>query len=198
MTLADGSRVWLNAGSSITYPVAFNGESRTVELKGEGYFDVAKDAGKPFKVKTGSVEVEVLGTQFNINAYNDEPIIKTTLVQGSVRVSTGNQQQKLLPGQQAQVNENKQLKLLKQSDMEVELAWKNNEFNFKYLTDLRTVLRQLARWYDLEISYETGAPEHLQFKGAIPMDATLSQVLEALKTTGVHFQQDAKKITILP
>ncbi|MCD2425687.1 FecR domain-containing protein [Niabella pedocola] len=197
LTLADGTRVWLNAASSIRFPTAFTGADRSVSITGEAYFEVTKDAAKPFHVKVNNMEVEVLGTHFNINAYGDEPVIKTTLLEGSVKVTKGAGSQLLKPGQQAQLNQNDQLKLITDVDTGYEMAWKNNEFSFKY-TDLKTVMRQLARWYDLDIAYADGAPVEKRFSGTLPMDAMASQVLNVLEKSGVHFRLEGKKLTVLP
>lgn len=197
VTLADGTQVWLNASSSITYPTAFTGGQRVVSITGEAYFEVAKNAEKPFHVSVGDMDVEVLGTHFNINAYGDEPTIKTTLLQGSVRVSKGGRRQVLLPGQQAQTGKDNTLVLNTDVDTEMEVAWKNDEFYFKN-ADLRTVLRQLSRWYDLDIVYQDGAPVNTRFEGEIPMNAMASQVLSVLEKNGVHFRLNGKQLTILP
>ncbi|NML21169.1 FecR family protein [Pseudoflavitalea sp. G-6-1-2] len=198
LTLTDGTKVWLNAASSITYPTAFTGADRTVSITGEAYFDVAANAAKPFRVKVNNMEVEVLGTQFNINAYKDEVSIKTTLLQGAVKVTKGTGSQLLKPGQQALSTQNSdQLTLITDADTGHETAWKNNQFNFKY-TDLKTVMRQLARWYDLEVVYEANAPVSNQFGGQIPMDASLSLVLKVLEKGGVHFRLEGNKLTVLP
>jgi transmembrane sensor len=197
LTLADGTKVWLNAASSITFPTAFNGPDRSVSITGEAYFDVAKNAAKPFRVSVNDMEVEVLGTEFNIHAYNDEAIIKTTLLEGAVKISKGAASQLLKPGQQAQLNQQDQLMLIANADLRYETAWKNNEFIFKY-TDLKTVLRQLARWYDLEIVYESNTSLHKQFGGQIPMDASLSLVLKVLEKGGVHYRLEGNTLTVLP
>jgi transmembrane sensor len=197
LTLADGTKVWLNAASSISFPTTFNGPDRTVSITGEAYFDVAKNAIKPFRVRVDNMEVEVLGTQFNIHAYSDEAIIKTTLLEGAVKVKKGTASQLLKPGQQAQLNQQDQLTLIADADLRYETAWKNNEFNFNY-TDLKTVMRQLARWYDLEIVYENNATVYKQFGGQIPMDASLSLVLKVLEKGGVHCRLEGNTLTVLP
>lgn len=197
LTLPDGTAVWLNAASSITFPTAFNGPERMVSITGEAYFEVTSNTKQPFRVKVDGIEITVLGTHFNVNAYTDEAAIKTTLLEGAVQVRKGNMQQLLQPGQQAQLGKDDVLRLSTDIDTEHEIAWKNNEFNFKY-TDLQTVMRQLARWYDLEIAYEPGAPLDKRFGGQIPMDAKVSQVLESLVKSGVHFRLEGNKLTVLP
>lgn len=197
LMLADGTKVWLNAASSISFPTSFTGPDRTVSITGEAYFDVAQNAAKPFRVRVNNMEVEVLGTQFNIHAYDDEPIIKTTLLEGAVKVTKGAASQLLKPGQQAQLNQENQLTLIAAADLRYETAWKDNEFNFNY-TDLKTVMRQLARWYDLEIVYESNATVYKQFGGQIPMDASLSLVLKVLEKGGVHCRLEGNTLTVLP
>ena len=197
LTLSDGTQVWLNAASSITFPATFSGDQRVVSITGEAYFEVARNAKQPFFVNANGMRTEVLGTNFNINAYSDEDIIKTTLLQGSVKVSKGNEEQLLLPGQQAQLDKEDKFRLITSVDMDFEMAWRNDEFYFKY-ADLKTVMRQLARWYDLEIIYGEGAPLDKHFEGEIPMNTMLSQVLGVLEKNDVHFNLQGKKLTVLP
>ncbi|HJU45510.1 MAG TPA: FecR domain-containing protein [Chitinophagaceae bacterium] len=164
ITLPDGSKVWLNAESSITYPVAFTGNERRVELvDGEAYFEVAKDSKRPFIVSVDdNMEVEVLGTHFNVNAYEDEEVIKTTLVEGKVKVNKSNKSNEsllLIPGQQAKVNiENETITVINDVDTEEAIAWKEGLFYFED-DDIKTVMRQLARWYDVEVEYEGKVPD---------------------------------------
>ncbi|MGH2565646.1 MAG: FecR family protein, partial [Ginsengibacter sp.] len=146
LTLSDGSKVWLNAESSLRYPTAFTGAVRKVEITGEAYFEIAHDANKPFKVTRGETEVTVLGTHFNVNAYDDEEALKVTLLEGSVKVSQGNSNQTLSPGEQAQVTSQKQIYLDKAPDLDQVMAWKNGLFNFNK-TDIGTIMRQVQRWY---------------------------------------------------
>ena len=197
ITLNDGSKVWLNAGSSLTYPVAFAGNERKVTISGEAYFEVAKNVRMPFRVKINeSTEVEVLGTHFNVNAYTDEASINTTLLEGSVRVTASNKVQLLSPGQQAQVNANA-VKLIKDADVVQAVAWKEGLFAFTD-ADLPTVMRQLARWYDVEVKYEGAIPEK-EFNGKIGKDLTLNQVLRILTKTHVNYRiESGNKITIIP
>jgi transmembrane sensor len=215
LKLPDGTDVWLNASSSITYPTAFVGKDRKVTVAGEVYFEVAKDKAKPFHVKVDDMEVDVLGTHFNINAYSDEGSIKTTLLEGSVKViggttavavssdrqpgsnGTSDRQQSVVlsPGQQAQVDQ-KKIKIVNDADVEQVVAWKNGYFNFDK-ADLKTVMRQLSRWYDVEIVYEQGVPD-LHFLGEIQRGLNLSDVLEGLKRADVHFRIEGKKIIVMP
>lgn len=197
LALSDGTQVWLNSASSITFPASFTGDRRVVSITGEAYFEVTGDAKRPFLVNAGKMTIEVLGTNFNINAYSDEDIVRTTLLKGSVKVRQGENQQLLLPGQQAQLDKDDKFRLIPDADVDVEMAWKNNEFYFKY-ADLKTVMRQLSRWYDLEIVYEEGSPLNKHFEGEIPMNTMLSQVLDVLEKNNIHFNLQGKKLTVLP
>jgi transmembrane sensor len=193
MALADGSQVWLNAGSSVTFPVAFVSNERKVSITGEAYFEVAHDAKKPFKVVKDKMEVTVLGTHFNVSAYDDEPAIAITLLEGSVNVRHGLAKEQLKPGQQAVVKNNISVK--NDVDMELVMAWKNGLFAFKG-TSLDEVMRQIARWYNVEVKYEGGIPNR-QFGGKIHRDANISQVLKILEESNVHYKISNREILIL-
>jgi ferric-dicitrate binding protein FerR (iron transport regulator) len=210
VVLPDGSHVWLNAASSIHFPVAFTGNERKVEISGEAYFEVTTvtrpGKGKiPFKVvvhttsATDGMEVEVLGTHFNINAYSDEPVIKTTLMEGSVKVVAGLSAVLIKPGQQALVNQSSAEEAtgirLANPDMEQVIAWKNGSFYFND-ESLDTIMRQLARWYDVEVVDENKKPG-VQFVGVIDRNTRLSEVLKLLELNGVHFKIEGKKIIVL-
>jgi len=199
--LPDGTRVWLNASSSITYPTAFTGNERRVTITGEGYFEVAKDASKPFKVTiqkaTGEqrpAEVEVLGTHFNINAYDDEAAVKTTLLEGKVRIVKEQSVAILKPGQQAQVSNQGKLQVKENADMEEVVAWKNGEFLFQS-ADISTLMRQVARWYDIEISYPNGKPKD-KFSGKIGRNVNLSQLLKILEYSEVRFELKGRTLIV--
>lgn len=196
VTLPDGSKVWLNNASSLRYPVTFSGKTREVELKGEAYFEIAPNAHQPFKVKVGGTLVDVLGTSFNITAYADENNIKTTLLSGSVRVSKEDALTVLKPGEQAWVNEAGKLTVQKDVDVDGVVAWKNGWFHFDH-ADLKTVMRMLARWYDVEVVYEGAIPDR-QFGGDIERKLNLSQVLEILQKNQVRFEIEGRKITVRP
>lgn len=197
LTLNDGTKVWLNNESSIRYPIAFVGNERKVEITGEAYFEVVKDAAMPFKVKINDeTEVEVLGTHFNINAYPDEATFNTTLLEGSVKVTANKKVQLLKPGQQARVNA-KEINLIKDADVEQAVAWKNGLFSFTD-ADLPTVMHQLVRWYNLEVKYEGSIPER-EFNGKIGRTLTLNQVLRILTKTRINYKiENGNKITIMP
>jgi ferric-dicitrate binding protein FerR (iron transport regulator) len=192
--LADGTKVWLNAASSLRFPAAFAGKERIVELNGEGYFEVAKNASMPFHVRVHDMDVQVLGTHFNINAYTDETAMRTTLLEGSVQVSQGEQTQLLTPGQQAAASQNGQIQLADGVDVEEVMAWKNGMFQFQG-ADLETILRQAARWYDIDVEYKQRISD--RFSGQISKNVNLSQLLKILELTGkVHFEIEGRKIIV--
>lgn len=201
LTLEDGSRVWLNAQSSIRYPAAFLGNERDVEITGEAYFEIAHNKSKPFKVKINNAsgnggEVEVLGTWFNINSYNDEDAIQTTLLQGEVKYSKDNKTAILKPGQQAQLKKEGSIEVHNAVDVEAVMAWKNGFFSFNQ-SDLPTVMRQIARWYDVDIVYEGKVPDR-KFGGAISRNTNASQVLKILEESKIYFRIEGKRIIVLP
>ncbi|WP_164714125.1 FecR family protein [Chitinophaga rhizosphaerae] len=196
LILADGSKVWLNAASSIRFPTAFRGEDRIVELEGEAYLEVSKDAARPFRVITRGMTVHVLGTHFNINAYKDEPVIRTSLLEGAVRVAGNGQSEVLSPGQQAQVRQNGKMYVADGVDMRAVTAWKEGRFNFSG-EPITEVMREIQRWYGAEIIYNGEVKHH--FVGSIPRNLPVSRVLEMLEMTGrVRFEIDGKKITVRP
>ncbi len=195
VVLSDGSKVWLNAASSLRFPAVFKGKTREVEITGEAYFEVAKNAAMPFLVKTGRSVVEVLGTHFNIMAYNNESFIKTTLLEGSVKVRSGNSIHFLKPGQQALLNAQGQTQIIEDVDVDDETAWKNGLFQFKD-AGIETVMRQAERWYNVTISYEGKIPVK-QFTGRISRDVKVSELLNMLKYFGVNFRIDGKNITVM-
>lgn len=206
VVLPDGSKVWLNSSSSLKYPTVFNKMARRVELKGEAYFEVAHvllENGKskmPFVVKTirtahEDQEVEVLGTHFNINGYNNEPAVATTLLEGLVKVSAKTLSPVLLkPGQQATLNQG-HFKV-SPADIESVVAWKNGDFVFR--EDLTTAMRKIARWYDVEVVYDSSAPEKLMLGGWISRKNNISEVLNRIQSTGkVHFELTGRRVTVL-
>jgi hypothetical protein len=182
--LPDGTRVWLNAASSLTYPVHFSGGRRAVWLTGEGYFEVAKDKTRPFDVSTGNQHVQVLGTHFNVNAYPDEDVQKTTLLEGSVKVVSKTNAIVIKPGEQA-VNNGSNLHI-RRLNAEDAVAWKNGLFHFDH-TELHELMRELSRWYDVEIVYE-GQSRNRLFSGTIDKTYSLSEVLKVLELGKVDFR----------
>lgn len=194
LVLSDGSKVWLNAASSIRYPSVFTGRERNVEITGEAYFEVKKNTTMPFVVKVNDIGVEVLGTHFNIMAYSDEADVRTTLLEGAVRVRKGNGSLLLRPGQQARVEEGEKIKLISEVDADDVLAWKNNLFSFND-DDIATVMRQVARWYDVDIKYEGKVTQH--FSGNISRKVNVSQLFKMLELTGtVHFKIEGNYILV--
>jgi ferric-dicitrate binding protein FerR (iron transport regulator) len=194
LVLPDGTKVWLNAASSLKYPAAFAGNERRVELNGEAYFEVSKDPSKPFFVKTASQTVAVLGTHFNINSYTDESATKTTLLEGSVKVTGNNGQSvKIKPGEQA-INYANAISIKENVDTDEAIAWKNGKFMFKN-TDLQTIMRQLSRWYDVDVEYQ-GKIEQKHYMGRISRNVPVSQIFEILKTSGLNFTINGRKIIV--
>lgn len=196
VVLADGSAVWLNAESSLRFPTDFVGKERRVEIRGEAYFEVAKNKAMPFVVSVNGSEVQVLGTHFNVQAYDDEASIKTTLLEGAVKFVAGNNRVTLKPGQQSQLNKNGDVAVLSGVDTDKIVAWKNGYFLFDG-EGLATITKQLARWYDVEV---TGANKiEDKFYAEIPRSTKLSVVLHALELTGkVHFAIEGKKVIVKP
>lgn len=196
ITLPDGSQVWLNALSSLRFPTAFIGDKRAVELTGEAYFEVQKDAGKPFAVKVGSMQIDVLGTSFDVMAYPDEKNVQTTLVDGAVKVIAGEQAIVLAPGQQTQLQKNGKLDVINIADVESITAWKNGYFKFNH-SDLQSVMRQLSRWYEIDVNFQGPIPD-FRFVGELKRKASLSTNLKILSYSQVHFEVDGNTINITP
>jgi ferric-dicitrate binding protein FerR (iron transport regulator) len=195
--LPDGSKVWLNASSSLRFPTAFTGKSREVSLKGEAYFDISSGAAQPFQVEVNSMQVHVLGTKFNIMAYEDESQAKTTLVQGSVHIAAaGTQPRVLKPGQQARLGKSGSLSVVNDADMDEALAWINGRFYFND-TELSTLMRQIARWYNIEVVYDGAVPQE-KFSGEIPRNSNIEEVLKILKLSSIHFTVNGNVLTIKP
>ncbi len=194
MTFADGSRVWLNAGSSIKYPVTFSGDERSVVVSGEAYFEVMPDKQKPFVVSHADMKIKVLGTSFNVNAYDDEQDIKVTLLEGSVQTSLVKGEWVILkPGQQAQIAN--EIKVKKEVNVDAVIAWKNGLFAFDQ-SDLKSVMRQIARWYDMEVEYAGEIPDR-KFGGAISRMSNVSNVLRVLEESQVRFKVEGRKIRVM-
>lgn len=196
LTLPDGSQVWLNAASSLRFPVAFTGAERRVELTGEAYFEVAKDAQHPFKVAARGAEVTVIGTHFDVQAYDDEPALATTLLEGAVRLGQGTQQALLRPGQQARCWATGTIQV---RDVEVQhaVAWKNGYFVFND-EPIEAIMRQVARWYDVDVQYQ-GTLTNRDFNGKISRYKDAADVLRVLELTGaVHFTTQGRRIVVQP
>jgi transmembrane sensor len=196
LELSDGTKVWLNASSSISFPTAFAANERKVSIVGEVYFEVAKDKHKPFTVTVNDVEVQVLGTHFNVNGYDDEGEIKTSLIEGSVLVGKKDQKVLLKPGQQADIKKSGAVKVKALDNFDEVLAWKNGMFHFDNAS-LETVLRQLSRWYDVDVVMDKGVVSR-NFEGEINRDLELSQVLKILEGNNVHFKIEGKILKVMP
>lgn len=196
MVLPDGTKVWLNAASSLHYPVYFNDSDRIVTLSGEAYFEVAHDPKRPFHVQVGNMDVRVLGTHFNVNAYPDEKVVRTTLLEGAVQVRQGNYSKRIIPGWQAVSSREMPGIDAKAVDVEQAVAWKNGFFQFKQ-TDIHELMRQISRWYDLEISYASKTSNDL-FSGTIPRSVPLTELLTLLRKSNIHFKLEGNTLTVLP
>ncbi|MCY1662579.1 FecR family protein [Chryseobacterium sp. SL1] len=196
--LPDGTHVWMNAGSKLKYPVSFASlKERRIELQGEAYFEVAHNKLVPFRVSSPGQTVEVLGTHFNVSAYTDEKSVKTTLLQGSVKVSQGNSPHfKLLkPGEQALLLDDGIQ--VSQGDAEQAVAWKNGDFVFVG-EDLKTIMREVARWYDVDVEYK-GSVNVKGIFSAFPRTMKLSQLLKALGANqGIHFRMEGRRVLVMP
>jgi transmembrane sensor len=198
--LPDGTSVWLNAASSITFPIAFSDKDRTVTISGEAYFEVAKNAAKPFIVKIAGAHgkdasITVLGTHFNVNAYPEEAGIVTTLLEGSVEVTKGANSSRLKPGQAANINEQGALKVIKQVNTDQAIAWKNGSFVFAH-QDIATIMRAIGRWYDVDIKIKGGASSDTYY-GEISRSKQLRDVLHMLEQYEIGFELDTNKRRII-
>lgn len=196
LTLPDGTRVWLNAASSIKYPVVFSGKSRKVEITGEAYFEVVHNSKEPFEVKVGDQTIEDVGTAFNVNAYSDEPATVTSLVEGKIAVIHGTQKLMVRPGEQAREKDGQVT--VAAGDIDRATAWRRGIFSFHH-TDVAAMMRQLARWYNVEIKYESGIAADETFTGDMGRNLSLAQVLQGLRGMNLHFRiEEDKRIVIMP
>ena len=190
LVLPDGSKIWLNAASSIRFPTAFTGGQRIVSITGEAYFEIAPDKTKPFSVRAGGVTVDVLGTHFDVMAYADEAATKTTLLEGSVRVRKDGVERLLSPGQQVL-----EAGPVQAVDTAQVVAWKNGLFEFDHL-DLGTIMRQISRWYDVDVRYE-GVDSAARFDGGISRKLDLPDVLHLLEGSGIRFKLENRTLTVI-
>jgi ferric-dicitrate binding protein FerR (iron transport regulator) len=196
IVLPDGSKAWLNALSSIRFPTAFIGKERKVSITGEVYFEVAQNVSRPFEVSAGEMTITVLGTHFNIMAYQDESMVKATLLQGSVSVNAGKRSVLLKPGWQADLSQDGKVKLVKNSNVDEAVAWKNGVFWFQD-DDVQSVMRQLSRWYDVDIDIVGEIND--RFTGSIPRNINFSKVFELLQRTGsIHYKVENSRIIVSP
>ncbi len=196
LVLSDGTVVWLNASSSLRFPIAFNGSDRVVDLKGEGFFEVTKNAKKPFKVKLEEgAEIDVFGTSFNINAYDDEEVVKATLIEGKIGMTVKGMKRNLVAGQQGRVMKGQSsVSVADAVEMDEVIGWKNDLFVFKSL-DIKSIMRQISRWYDVEVVY-AGQVGNETFSGVVSAKSNLSQVLKILEAGGVAFSIEGRKIIV--
>ncbi|WP_316837235.1 FecR family protein [Pedobacter nutrimenti] len=196
LILSDGTKVFLNAASSITYPTRFSGNQRKVKITGEAYFEVSKNPKMPFVVIANGTETQVLGTHFNIMAYDDEPSIKTTLLEGAVKFKKANSEVILKPGQQAVLTGLSNNITVQNANLEQTMAWKNGYFTFQD-EDIQTIMRKVARWYDVEIIYEPNLKK-TSFGGSVSRYKNVSDLLKVLQTTGtIHFKIDERRIIVM-
>lgn len=195
LILPDGSKIWLNAASSVKYPTVFTGKERRVEIDGEAYFEIAKNPQMPFKIKAGeATEVEVLGTSFNINSYANEEAVKTTLIEGSVKISAYSQFQTLKPGQQGIVTPSQRLQVIDDADLDKAVAWKNGLFNFDGM-ELKDVMKQMERWYNIEVVYENEVPD-IRFKGDMQRGVPLSAALRFFSKLGIKTNLEGRTLMV--
>jgi ferric-dicitrate binding protein FerR (iron transport regulator) len=196
LVLPDGTGVWLNAQSSITYPVAFAGKERRVEMQGEAYFEVVRNQAMPFIIGINhQAAVEVLGTKFNVMAYSDEPVLKTSLIEGSVKMTKGKNTVIIKPGEEAESEPGAEgLSVVKASDIQKSIAWKNGRISFTD-ADVKTIMRMLARWYDIEVIYQGPVPVR-KLVGGIDRNTNLSDVLNVLKYYGIQSRLEGRQLTI--
>jgi transmembrane sensor len=193
--LPDGSLVWLNAASSLRFPTAFTGSERRVEITGEVYFEVANNKAMPFIVSVNEAEIQVLGTHFNVMAYSDENVVTTTLLEGAVQFVSGNKRNLLAPGQQSQQTKDGTVNILRDVNVNRVTAWKNGLFDFDNAS-IETIMRQLSRWYDVEVIFKSRHNKDL-FMLEVPRSSKLSDVLKILELTGnIKFEIDGKKVIV--
>ena len=196
IVLPDGTGVWLNASSSLRFPTAFTGKDREVELRGEAYFEVAQNPSQPFRVKVNDLQVDVLGTHFDVMAYPDEESVNTSLLQGSVRVTRGAEARLLKPGEEARLKTGAGVFQVAEADTDRVVAWKNGLFLFEGAT-IEEVMRQVSRWYDIDVSYQGEIPTH--YSGGFSRSTPLAQVLDMLKLgVKAKFVLEGKKLMVKP
>lgn len=194
LTLQDGTRVWLDCESSIKYPIAFGEEGRNVEVRGEAYFEVAKNPNQKFTVTAGGVKTEVIGTHFNVDAYNAAGHVQVTLLEGSVKISNSASSAVLKPGQQGQLNAASEINIEEDIDAGEIVAWKDGVFNFNSLS-LHSIMDQIQRWYDVQVVYD-GVNTGKHFSGIFSRTDNVSEILKMIELAGVKFEIDGKKIIV--
>lgn len=193
LVLADGTTVWLNSDSYIRFPVTFSGDKRQVELRGEAYFEVAKNMEKPFIVRINDYDICVTGTQFNVRDYSNESVV-TTLVEGSIQLERGKQIQKLVPGQQALLVNGRWI--IKEVDVTDFIGWREGAFNFKEVC-LENIINELARWYDFDVYYQNAEVKNYHFTAWFRRNASIEEVIEVLeKTKKIQMRLDGKTLIV--
>lgn len=195
VVLPDGTNIWLNSESSLTYPVKFKGLERHVELKGEAYFEVAQDRRMPFTINANNVNIKVLGTHFNVMAYGNEPSVKTTLLEGSVMLNSHDRQALLVPGQQAAVANSGGKIDVNYVNTDDAVSWKNGYFVFRN-ENLVSIMRKVARWYDVDVEYESDV-SHVVFGGSVSRAKNIEELLNNIQLTGsVHFKIEGRRVIV--
>jgi ferric-dicitrate binding protein FerR (iron transport regulator) len=196
IVLSDGTKVWLNSASSLKYPAVFSGHDRRVELAGEAYFEVAKNREMPFKVVVKGMAIEVLGTHFNVMAYNNEKAVETTLLEGKVKLTNDKRQAYLLPGQRGILTDKQPGFEIQSADIQKAVAWKNGYFTFKQ-ESIQSIMRKVARWYNVEVVYQ-GDVEDKTFGGSVSRFADISELLKTLELTGtIHFKIEGRRVIVM-
>ncbi|MDN5287128.1 MAG: FecR family protein [Mucilaginibacter sp.] len=196
LILSDGTKVWLNSASSLKYPAVFSGHDRRVELSGEAYFEVAKNRKMPFKVTVKGMAIEVLGTHFNVMAYNNEKDVETTLLEGKVKLTNDKRQAYLLPGQRGILSDKRSDFEIQSADIQKAVAWKNGYFTFKQ-ESIQSIMRKVARWYNVEVVYQ-GNVEDKTFGGSVSRFADISELLKTLELTGtIHFKIEGRRVIVM-
>ena len=197
LVLSDGTKVWLNAASSLKYPVAFSGNERHVELTGEAYFEVAKNAKMPFSITVKGTTIQVLGTHFNVLAYSDDNNLVTTLLEGSVKMKKANSEVIIKPGQQALLTDGQANYQVSDVNTDMAVAWKNGYFMFDN-DNIQNIMKEIARWYDVDVRYN-GTPKDQIYGGTVSRFANVTDLLRILELTGtIHFKIEGRVITVMP
>lgn len=196
IVLSDGTRIWLNAATTLRYPLTFTGPERVVEVSGEAYFEVASNPSAPFRVHTQKQTIEVLGTQFNVSAYDNEEVTRTTLLQGAVKVTSQHHSEYLSPGQQAQVTAER-IRVTDQLDLESIVSWKQGYFKFN--ENIEGIMNKIARWYDVDVVYQEGVNLQQTFSGEMSRSRNLTDLLRLMEVTGnVHFRIEGRRVVVMP
>lgn len=197
VVLSDGTKVWLNSASSIKYPVTFSGKERHIELAGEAYFEVAKNKKMPFTIAVKGNNIEVLGTHFNVMAYNDDDNLVTTLLEGSVKIKKGGSEALLKPGQQAIIDDGQEKYIVSEVNTDDAVAWKNGYFVFDN-ENIQSIMKKVARWYDIDVKY-AGVTKDQSFGGTVSRFSDVNELLKVLELTGtIHFKIEGRTITVMP